>query len=127
MDIGTLYNIYKDNTTNIRVLCGILLITFILGGYVQTILINTLIFGYLSYKSMETLGTASTTRADEYVQLSNHILKQWIIFSTCIVLEYFLGFLVGIIYTSLKLVGFVFLLQNNSNLLIVYDYGLLPL
>lgn len=125
MDLGTLYTIYKDNATNFRVFCGFLLTTFVLGGYVQTILLNTLIFGYLSYKSMEFLNTTYAD-ADKTKTVYTGLFKQWVVFSTLIVLEYFLGFLVGVIYTTMKLIGFVYLLQDNPNLFLVYDYGLLP-
>jgi len=127
MDLGTLYTVYKDNATNFRILGALLLITLVLGGYVQTILLNTLIFGYLSYKTMGLSGTRAQMAADEHTKTTNHLLKQWVVFTTFIVLEYFLGFLVGIIYTAFKLTAFVFLLQDNPNLMIVYDFILLPL
>jgi len=134
MDLGTLYTIYKDNTTNFRILGGFLIAVLIVGGYVQTILLNTLIFGYLCYKTIELLtlvphGDDSEVLRQKgvyYTECSTDLLKQWVVFSSLIVLEYFLGFLVGIIYTSLKLALFVFLLQDNPNIFLIYNFLIIP-
>jgi hypothetical protein len=118
MDLGTLYTICKDNTNIFKIIGGFLLAAFVLREYVQNVLLNVLIFSYLSYKSMTLLN--SIHAESDLTQL----LKYWVIFAALIIIEYFVSSWIGIIYTVVKLAAFVLLLQNHPYLTTLYDYGL---
>lgn len=121
MDVATLYTIYNDNVTNIKGLGLFFLGLFVMSGFMQVMVINTLIFGFLAYKTMSWLTQPVPTDQSEAVTAQTVLLKQWVVMSSLVVLEYFIGSFFGTLYIVLKLGAFVVLLQNSPQLLTIYD------
>lgn len=123
MDVATLYTIYNDNASNLKNAGLFFLGLFVMSGYMQVMVINTLIFGFLGYKTMTFLTSMPSDPELQSENLTNQstLLKQWVVMSSLVVIEYFLGGFLGTIFVVLKLGAFVVLLQNSSQLLTVYD------
>lgn len=126
MELGKYYTIFRENQTVMQMVGLATLCTLILSGYVQTLLINTCIFGYLSYRTMKFMKVLTNENMLENVPAMIVLLKNWCGFSMVIVMEYFVScvfsfFFMSIIYNAMKIVGLVLLLQNNVNLVMLYD------
>lgn len=129
MDVATLYTIYNDNASNLKNLGLFFLGLFVMSGYMQVLVVNTLIFGFLGYKTMTWMTNMNTDPELMSEALTNQstLLKQWVTMSALIVLEYFLGSLFGTLFVIFKLGAFIVLLQNSHQLLAVYDTLLVTL
>lgn len=130
MDLGKLYAVCRDNQNTVNLIGMALVCTLVLSGYIQTLLINTCIFSYLSYRTMKFLSTCQENSTD--INQLIKFLKYWTGFSMLIVFEYILGcvfsfFFMSVFYNALKLVGFAMLLQNNESLLMLYGLIVIPL
>ena len=123
MDVATLYTIYNDNAGNIKSVSLFFLGLFVMSGFMQVMIINTLIFGFLGYKTMTFLTNMKNDPELMSETLTNQstLLKQWVVMSALVVLEYFFGSFLGTIFVILKLGAFVVLLQNSPQLLTIYD------
>lgn len=123
MDVATLYTIYNDNVVNIRSASLFFLGLFVMSGFMQVMIVNTLIFGFLGYKTMTFLTNMKNDQELMSETLTNQstLLKQWVVMSALVVVEYFLGSFLGTIFVILKLGAFVVLLQNSPQLLTFYD------
>lgn len=131
MDLGKLYTVFQDNQNTLKLFSFALLCTLVLSGHTQTLLINTIIFGYLSYKTMKFLSSCNENTQENTHQMVT-FLKYWTGFSLLCVFEYLLSCLfsyifMNVFYNALKLVYFVLLLQNNEILLMVYGMFFVPL
>lgn len=130
MNIGQILAIVNDNKSNIKLFGIAFMITLFFSGYIQNVLINTCIFGYLSFNTIRFIKNAKMPESSLIPM--TQLLKQWTCFSLLIVAEYlfssiFSFFFMSIFYNSFKVVSLILLLQNNQNLLLVYDIGILPL
>jgi len=140
MDIGKAYSILNDNRNTIKLFLTALCITLFFSGYIQNILINTCIFGYLAFHTMKFLIGSSEEHnkeknkqsEQEQIKLMTNLLKYWTSFSALIVAEYFLSLIfsfvfMSIFYNAIKVVGLIMLLQNSKNLLLIWSVCLVPL
>ena len=118
-----LYTILKDNQGTVKIAGFAVMCTLMLSGYIQTLLINTLILSYLSYKTFKNINQPPT---------HTNLLKYWVCFSMLSVFEVglsyiFSTFMMSVIYNAIKIGGFVLMLQNNETILIAYDGVIVPL
>lgn len=125
MEIGQILAILNDNRHNIKLGSMGIMVALFFSGYIQNILINSCIFGYLSFKSMKYLEDSTNK---EY---SDVLLKQWVLFSGFIVSEYILSMLfslmfMSVIYNGLKVAAMILLLQDSYNLMFMYDLAMVP-
>ena len=128
MDLGQVYTYLNANNNALKVTGCLFAVVLFLSGYIQHLLINTCIFGYLVFCTMKFLKNADNLEnCDEMIEL----LKYWTCFSVLIIVEYFFslvfgGLLMTFLYSVLKVVGLVLLLQDNQLLTIIYDVVLCP-
>lgn len=132
MDIGKAYSILHDNRNTIKLFLTALCITLFFSGYIQNILINTCIFGYLAFNTMKFLNDKDKPSEPEQIKLMTDFLKAWTGFSALIVAEYFLSLVfsfvfMSIFYNAIKVVGLIMLLQNSNKILIIWSVLLVPL
>jgi len=132
MDLGKVYSILQDNRNTVKLFLTALCITLFFSGYIQNILINTCIFGYLGFNTIKFLKKSTPENQSTLIPLMIDLLKQWTCFSVLIVTEYFassiFSFLfMSIFYNAIKVVGLIMLLQNSQNLLTIYNFGIVPL
>lgn len=123
MNTGKVYALLSDNKGTLKLLGIGFAIVLLFSGYIQTMLINTLIFGYLSFNTMKFLKTANP---EQHAPHMIELLKHWTCFTVLIVAEYFLScvfsfLFMSLIYNTIKVAGLVLLLQNNVNLSLLYD------
>lgn len=124
MILGQTYTYFSDNNSAIKYIAIMLSIMLFVSGYVQHLLTNTCILGYLLFTTMKFLKTNSSDPTD--------LLKHWSCFSFLITFEYFFslvfgGLLMTFLYNVVKVIGLIMLLQDNQNLLLMYDICLTPL
>lgn len=91
--IGQIYSIFKDNQDITKIILTAFVITLIFSGLVESYLINTAIFIYLSYKTIKPLKLGE-------INLYPVLLKNWVFFALLISTEYILNIFFEIIFLS---------------------------
>ena len=129
MDLGQVYTYLNANNNVLKAIGGVFAVVLFLNGYIQHLLVNTCIFGYLIFCTMKFLKNVDNLEnCDQMIEL----LKYWTCFSVLITVEYFFslvfgGLLMTFLYSALKVVGLVLLLQDNQLLIMIYDIVLCPI
>ena len=137
MNIGQILAVVNDNKYNIK-LCGIAFaITLFFSGFIQSILINTCIFGYLSFNTIRFLKNFKMDALNDLelrddIIIMHNLLKHWTCISALMITEYFLSTIfsfmfMSLFYNTIKMVSLILLLQNENNLMLIYELAVLPL
>lgn len=130
---------FESNKQYYNMMFIAMMTALVLSGLIQNFLLNTIIFGYLSYKTIRKLNTLSNDSSPETeifllskLNDTTRLLKNWTCFSVLItceqILSYFFGFgFVSILYNGFKIFGLITLLQSDNNITLIYDYIVIPL
>lgn len=129
MDLGQIYTYLNANNNLLKGIGSVLAVVLFLNGYIQHLLVNTCIFGYLIFCTMKFLKNVDNL---ENCEQMIELLKYWTCFSVLITVEYFFslvfgGLIMTFLYSALKVVGLVLLLQDNQLLIMIYDIVLCPI
>lgn len=136
---GQLYAFLDSNKQYYNMMFIAMTSALVLSGVIQNFLLNTMIFGYLSYKTIKKLnGLYDGSNSDNDLILlfklndTTKLLKNWTCFSILItgeqILSYFFGVgFVSILYNGFKIFGLTTLLQSDNNITLIYDYFVIPL